>query len=288
MGELNHVKEADPNDETDDGKEGMATEQLFAGTDMEKISGVPEMVENEPVMKVIEDLGDNLDKYSHTICEDKENEEKCGLVEFDSVVKKETPGNPDVEDVKKVLMKCIETDVFLKEEILDTIVGESITVDDNLMDGLNGDVNNSGSLEGLARKSSIDEELKIQPAITSPLLSLPEFLTEQTTSGILEQQLSTKFAILTLDSPAGTKALLHCGRLLVDKGMVPGQVLRVSARRVEGFEEFDYQVTHAGLNSGLAMDEEGCVSKQTDLGKLAEEKLDNEMLDKELEMFKEK
>jgi len=262
------------------------------GEEKEKISEMPENARSEPATMVIQAVGDNLENESRTICEVKENEEKKlnveekrSFLQSDSVdpsIKKETLGNPEEEDVKKVCMKS--ESIFLKEEVLYTINDQiKSSLGGNLVDGVFGDVTNPGSLECLTKKSSFDEELKMQPEIATPLLSLPEFLTDQTNSGTLEQQLGSQFFILTLDYPAGTKALLHCDKLLGDQGMVSGQVLKVSARRVQGFEEFDYQVTHASLYSGLAVDEDG-----TELCKFAEDKLEEEMLDKELEMFKEK
>ena len=83
---------------------------------------------------------------------------------------------------------------------------------------------------------------------------LPELLRDQDTRGVLHHELGPKFAILSLDYPAGTKALLHCDRMWVtDHPMLGGfgwevltlpaeQGVRVNARRVRGFEEFDYQV----------------------------------------------
>lgn len=91
---------------------------------------------------------------------------------------------------------------------------------------------------------------------TSAVMALPECLSAQSTCGTLETQLDDKMAILTLDKPAGTKALLHRSKLwLSNREMekirgwedVSVKKIKVDARRVEGFEEFDYQVTYAYL-----------------------------------------
>ena len=87
---------------------------------------------------------------------------------------------------------------------------------------------------------------------SSQVLVLPERLTDQTTSAIILNKLDEKMVIFTLDYPAGTKALLHRDRLWLPgnqdmeespglEAMVDKQVT-IHARRVEGYEEFDYQV----------------------------------------------
>ena len=186
----------------------------------------------------------------------------------DMLVKKERLEESKMDESNKVSMKSEAasrisldsdgTDFCVKEEILDTNdvddETESKTTNDNIADEVIGASNNLESLESLPEKSSINEELKKRPVSSPPLLSLPEFLTDQTTSGTLDQQLSAQFAIISLDFPSGTKALLHCDRLWwADQAMsvwdrVTDKVVRVSARRVEGFEEFDYQVLFCHLN----------------------------------------
>ena len=81
-----------------------------------------------------------------------------------------------------------------------------------------------------------------------------EWLSDQSTLGILHQELSHKFAILSLNSPVGAQALLHFDRVWVTdhpmveefgwKGLFRSseQGVRVNARKVGGFENFDYQV----------------------------------------------
>merc|ERR1719318_574659 len=313
----------EPGVESDNGKNVSLTKPLSESVGNGNMTELPEIVENgSEVMDIDKDFGVKCDKNNLTICEDEEKEKKFqeNVVEkivhleldaLDPVVKKETYENPEAEDVKEVSLKTESSgagdfsgsEVFPKEEVLDIIDDLCKTsVEGNLMNGVIGDPNNPGPPDCPSKKSSLDEDFKMQPEVASPLLSLPKFLTDQTSSGNLEQQLSSQFVILSLDFPVGTKALLHCDRLLLaDQDMsvwdrVAGQVLRVSARRVEGFEEFDYQVTSARLDSGVAINEEGGCSI-TGPTQLAEDKLEVdmldkylelEMLDKELEMFKEK
>ena len=107
------------------------------------------------------------------------------------------------------------------------------------------------TMESSPKESTNHEEFKKLSPANAPILSLPKFLTDQTSTGTLSQQLNAQFAIISLDLPAGTKALLHFDRLLLsDQAMsvregLTEQVVRVNARRVEGFEEFDYQVLFA-------------------------------------------
>ena len=69
---------------------------------------------------------------------------------------------------------------------------------------------------------------------------------------VVIHKLDEKMVIFTLDYPAGTKALLYRDRLWLPgnqdmeespglEAMVDKQVT-IHARRVEGYEEFDYQV----------------------------------------------
>ena len=83
------------------------------------------------------------------------------------------------------------------------------------------------------------------------LAFLPECLTDDSTSGSLVTQLDEKTAILSLNYPAGTKALLYWDSLWLSSQDVTGisgweelvgTEIKVNARRVEGYEEFDYQV----------------------------------------------
>jgi len=132
---------------------------------------------------------------------------------------------------------------------------------------------------------------------TSP--PLPELLSDQNTLGTLYQELGHKFAILALDSPVGVKALLQIDRIWVtDHPMFEGvgwevlsrpseQGIRVNARKVAGFQEFDYQVTFAHVGVSAFNVEMGEFSYTPDLAKFSEKKQGVEMLDSELETLRE-
>jgi len=121
-----------------------------------------------------------------------------------------------------------------------------------------------------------------------PVLVLPESLTDQLTSTIVVNQLDEKMAIFTLDYPAGTKALLHRDRLWLsgDKDMegtsdfkcVEEKQIKINARRVEGYEEFDYQV----MSAFLATTEDIITPEMNEFAII---KQDEDGLNKDLQMF---
>merc|ERR1712142_677485 len=61
--------------------------------------------------------------------------------------------------------------------------------------------------------SILNKEDVLPDTSGTPVMALPECLSAQSTSGTLETQLDDKMAILTLDKPAGRKALLHRSKL---------------------------------------------------------------------------
>jgi hypothetical protein len=253
-------KEAESNFNSDNGKEVLASKQPI-----ESAGDVSQgMIENGPAMMkealVEGDVGDKIDNNYHTNCEDENLDGSIGddaaeknvfllLDNSGPLVKKE------LEESKQVFLKSeagVErpgAEVFVKEEVTDTIDDQIKTsIVDDTADGVIGDPNNHGSQESSPKESTNHEEFKKLSPANAPILSLPKFLTDQTSTGTLSQQLNAQFAITSLDLPAGTKALLHFDRLLLsDQAMsvqegLTEQVVRVNARRVEGFEEFDYQV----------------------------------------------
>merc|ERR1719209_1156286 len=123
---------------------------------------------------------------------------------------------------------------------------------------------------------------------STPVLFLPESLTDQFTNVFVVNQLDEKMAIFTLDYPAGTKALLHRDRLWLsgDKDMegtsdfkcVEEKQIRINARRVEGYEEFDYQVVSAFLSTT-----EDIITPE--MNEFAIIKQDEDGLNKDLQMF---
>ena len=145
------------------------------------------------------------------------------------------------------------------QEILETNVKK-----EELFDSVNDNKDNTTPEERYSPDTS--------GSSTIPVLALPEHLTDQTTSAVVFQKLDEKMAIFTLDYPAGTKALLHMDRLWLPgyhdmkespgfEGMVDKQV-RINARRVEGYEEFDYQVCctlFQSLGSYFYLNISGCI-----------------------------
>jgi len=304
--DLKLVKETESNVNCDDGKEVSKTKQsveIAGDENVTKLQGGIEIGSTMMIEADIEgDVGGEIDKNRANF-EDQENVyenlekdvvEKKVVLELNSsgpLVKKELKECNQASLKSEVGEERTGADGFVKEEVLDTIDDKIKTsVDGNMVDGDVGDSNNLGSQESSPKKCTPNEEIKNQsPPTYAPLLSLPQSLTYKSTTGTLNQQLSAQFAIISLDFPAGTKALLHCDRLwLADQAMslwdgLTEQVLKINARRVEGFEEFDYQVKFARLDTGV-----GGSSSTTELAKFATDKLEVETLDKELEMFKEK
>ena len=140
----------------------------------------------------------------------------------------------NLEECKQVVWKyeaVVERpgfNVFVKEEV-PNIINDKIktSIEDDTEDGVIGNTKNHGTQESWPMESTTHLEFNKQSLANAP---------------------SAQFVIISLDFPAGTKALLHCDRLwLADqvlsvwKGLTE-QVVTVNARRVEGFEEFDYQV----------------------------------------------
>merc|ERR1712142_868079 len=120
--------------------------------------------------------------------------------------------------------------------------------------------------------SSIRNKEDVLPDTSgTPVMALPECLSAQSTSGILEIQLDDKMAILTLDKPAGKKALLHRSKLwLSNREMneirgwedVSEKKIKIDARRVE---EFDYQATYAYLAPDMEIAERSVPQEEDEM-----------------------
>jgi len=129
---------------------------------------------------------------------------------------------------------------------------------------------------------------------------LPEILSDASTIGTLTQVLGDNYAIFTLDSPAGARALLHKDRVWHRDRAVGGgagweeltvqeeERVRVRARRIRGIEEFDYQVIFAHVGVPDLSSDVGELSYTPELTRFTEEKQDEVMLDAQIKMFKEK
>merc|ERR1719481_868439 len=121
---------------------------------------------------------------------------------------------------------------------------------------------------------------------------LPEYLCAKSTSASFVIELDEKMAIFSLDSPRGTKVLLHWNRLWLSSKEVEeirrwedttGKKFKIGARRLEGYEEFDYQAIYAYL----APDEKTSGSSyELELDVFTKKQEDVDMLEKDLQLFK--
>eukprot|EP00092_Neocalanus_flemingeri_P031428 GFUD01034134.1.p1 GENE.GFUD01034134.1~~GFUD01034134.1.p1 ORF type:complete len:720 (+),score=233.20 GFUD01034134.1:76-2160(+) len=222
--------------------------------------------------------------------------------EDNQIVKTEETGNLEVEKEAEVEnnfvlndnVDTIEVECVVKEEAIEKGGLESDTSKDQVTSLI--EVDAGGTSVGNKIEESLNKDTT-KTCLNSDDVSLPELLIDQHTCGTLDRELSLKLAILSLSSPAGAKALLHSDRMWVtDHPMFGGfgwevltwpaeQGIRVNARRVTGFEEFDYQVTfaHAGVSTFNV--EMGDYSYTTELARFAEDKQEVAMLDSQLELF---
>ena len=85
--------------------------------------------------------------------------------------------------------------------------------DMNLEGTKKGTVGDGDALKAAVRLEENNSKVDLTKEVLESIL--PETLSDQVTVGTLSQELSQKFAIVTLNCPVGTKALLHCGRVWV-------------------------------------------------------------------------
>jgi len=158
-------------------------------------------------------------------------------------------------------------------------------------------VSEDKEMKGPGKENSVT--IKETPA-TADLSVIPEILSDASILGTLTQVLGDNYAILTLDSPAGTRALLHKDRVWhrdraggggagwEELTMQGEERVRVRARRIRGIEEFDYQVIFAHIGVPDFSSDVCELSYTTELARFTEEKQDEVMLDAQIKMFKEK
>jgi len=210
-------------------------------------------------------------------------------------------------NVKKLATEETVIKLPLKEEVADEVVLQAVG---NKLETENSvNVKKSDDLcdQDTSKQAELTKESNVKEDLTTDILALsyPESLFDNVTLGTMSQALSQEFAIVTLNCPVGTKALLHCDRVWVtDKPMrmmegaesdweeltkasTPGlEGIRINARKVQGFDKFEYQVTFAHIGVGAFEGIKGKSSYTQELAEFARTKEEVEMLDKQLNTFR--
>merc|ERR1712142_336990 len=188
------------------------------------------------------------------------NREKIGKADVEN--KGTVHSEVSVDETVNMKMEPNESDGNVSKEL-------HVTSETNNQDNIEmtGEIKESTS-------SILNKEDVLPDTSGTPVMALPECLSAQSTSGTLETQLDDKMAILTLDKPAGRKALLHRSKLwLSNREMkeirgwedVSEKKIKIDARRVEGFEEFDYQATYAYLAPEMEVAESSVSQEEDDM-----------------------
>jgi len=238
-------------------------------------------------------------QHSENISEKEENQMRGSLnysnlsrdpsASFAKDVKEEiiTTSTMKTEDDAKI------ADNKIKEtEGISNSVSKICGLEESVSDSSENNAQETGGIStSLTNLCGLEKPVFDTSSTTSPSLVLPELLCAKSTTGRLMRELDEKMAIVSLDSPCNTKALLHWNRLWRSSKEVEEisrwkdtaeKILKMSARRVEGYDDFDYQAIYAYLGHDENTSES---SYEPELNVFSKKQEEVEMLEKDLQLF---
>merc|ERR1712042_16145 len=180
----------------------------------------------------------------------------------------------------------------LKEtEVLSNSVSKACGLEEWFSDSSENNIKETEGISSSVNKECGLEKPVFESSSTTPTPVLPEYLCAKSTSGSFVVELDEKMALFSLDGLCGSKVLLHWNRMWFSSKEVEeiskwedttGKKFKISARRLGGYKEFEYQAIYAYL----APDEKTSESShELELDVFSKKQEDIEMLDKDLQLF---